>query len=86
MQDTTYQGGTLHYKELDGKRIAYHDTTQFMVQVGRGKGSYRTRYLIKGDLPKAVMYYTCINIGRGYKKRLLMPSSTHNPVLARATS
>ena len=41
MQDTTYAGGTLHYQELDGKRIAYHSATVFLVQTGKGKGSYR---------------------------------------------
>jgi len=32
-----------------------------------------------------VFYYRCINIGRGYKKRLLMPGA-RKPVLARAFS
>jgi hypothetical protein len=84
-QDTTYQGGTLHYNTLDDRKIAYHDTTQFLVQVGRGpKGSYRTMYTITGNLGRAVMYYNGINIGRGYKKRLLMPSCSHRPILARS--
>jgi hypothetical protein len=87
MKDTTYTGGTLHYQELDGKRIAYHSTTQFLVQVGRGKkGSYRTKYAIRGNLAQAVLYYNGINIGRGWKKRLLMPSCSHHPLLARAFS
>lgn len=86
LQDTTYKGGPLHYQELDGKRIAYHDSTHFLVQVGRGKkGAYRTKYDIKGNLTQAVMYYNGINIGNGYKKRLLMPASSRNPVLARST-
>ena len=82
-KDTTYQGGTLHYQELDGKRIAYHSTTQFLVQVGKGKSSYRTKYVIKGNLSQAVMYYNGINLGNGYKKRLLMPTCSHNHILAR---
>lgn len=71
---------------LDGKRIAYHTTTEFLVQVGRGpKGSYATRYSFTGDLQRAIMHYNCINIGRGYKKRLIAPSM-NRPLLARAFS
>ena len=70
---------------LDGKRIAYTDTTEFLVQIGRGKGAYATRYSFKGELGRAVMYYNAINIGRGYKKRLIMPAAIR-PVLARELS
>lgn len=70
---------------LDGKRIAYTDDTEFLVQVGRGRGAYATRYSFKGNLHQAVMHYRCINIGRGYKKRLVMPNALR-PVLARALS
>lgn len=83
IQDATYKGGTLKYTELDGKRIAYHTGTEFLVQVGKGKGSYRPRYRVLGNLAEAVRYYIGINIRRPFKKRLLMPSSTRNPVLAR---
>jgi len=72
--------------ELDGKKIAYHEHTEFLVQIGRGqKGGYVTRYKITGNLLQAVLYYRAINIGNGYKKRLLMPSA-NKPLLARATS
>ena len=71
---------------LDGKRIAYATTTEFLVQVGRGpKGSYTTRYSFIGNLTQALMYYKSINIGRGYKKRLIAPSM-NRPLLARAFS
>jgi hypothetical protein len=70
---------------LDGKRIAYTDTTEFLVQVGRGRGAYATRYSFKGEIARAVMYYNAINIGRGYKKRLIMPNAMR-PVLAREFS
>jgi hypothetical protein len=87
LKDTTYTGGTLHYDSLDGKLIAYHSETVFLIQVGRGvKGSYRTKYTIKGDIGEAVLYFNGINIGNGYKKRLLMPSCSRNPILARAAS
>ena len=71
--------------ELDGKPVAFSTETEFLVQVGRGAGAYKTRYSIKGSLGQAVWYYKCINIGNGYKKRLLMPSSP-KPVLARQFS
>jgi hypothetical protein len=71
---------------LDGKTIGYGTGTEFLVQVGKGKGAYQTRYKFKGDLGQAVFYYRCINIGNGYKKRLLMPSCAINPVLARQFS
>ena len=70
---------------LDGKRIAYTDDTKFEVQIGRGKGKYQTKYSFKGELARAVMYYRCVNMGRGYKKRLVMPAA-NRPVLARAFS
>ena len=71
---------------INDKRIAYTDETEFLVQVGRyEKGGYRTRYRFTGNLEQAVFHYRCINIGNGYKKRLLMPSA-NKPVLARAAS
>jgi len=71
--------------ELDGKRIAYTDMTEFFVQVGRGKGAYKTRYKITGNLSQAVWYYRCINVGNGYKKRLYVPTF-NKPLLARQFS
>lgn len=70
---------------LDGKRLAYASTTTFLVQVGRYRGAYKTRYSFTGDLHQAVFYYRAINIGRGYKKRLISPEMS-KPVLARAFS
>ena len=65
---------TLKTATLDGKEIAYSNYTEFLVQVGRGSGSYKTRYRFEGDLAQACLYYRGINIGNGYKKRLLAPS------------
>jgi hypothetical protein len=48
--------------------------TEFLVQVGKGRGAYSTRYKFVGDLAQAVFYYRGINIGNGYKKRLYAPS------------
>ena len=71
--------------ELNGKRIVYTDKTVFLVQLGRGRSAYRTHYSFTGDLKQAVFYFNYINIGRGYKKRLLAPS-LNKPLLARAFS
>ena len=65
---------------------AFHSGTQFLVQIGFGpKGAYKTKYSFTGDLQRAIMHYNCINIGRGYKKRLIAPSM-NRPLLARAFS
>ena len=70
---------------LNDKPIVYTSKTMFLVQVGRYSGSYKTRYSFEGDLAKAVTYFNCINIGRGYKKRLIAPT-LNNPLLARTFS
>jgi hypothetical protein len=70
---------------LDNKLIAYTDRTDFKVQVGRHQGAYCTQYSFVGNLTQAVMYYKAINIGNGYKKRLVMEGA-NKPVLARAFS
>lgn len=75
----------LHTTDLDGKKITYHSETVFLVQVGKGSSAYQTRYSFTGNLAQAVSYYNSINIGNGYKKRLLMPSSKQ-PTLASARS
>ena len=59
-------------QELNGKKIVYSPETMFYVEVGKGKSSYKPRTSVKGNLAQAVMYFRCINIGNGYKKRLLM--------------
>lgn len=72
--------------ELDGKLITFTDSTEFFVQVGRySKGKYKTRYAIVGNLAQAVAYFNCINIGNGYKKRLIAPSLKKS-LLARVIS
>jgi len=59
-------------QELNGKKIVYSPETMFYVEVGKGKSSYKPRTSVKGNLAQAVMHFNCINIGSGYKKRLLM--------------
>lgn len=78
---------TLKTATVDGKSVAYSNYTEFLVQVGRGpKGAYRTRYTFIGNLTRALMHYDMINIGNGYKKRLLMPNCSQRPVIAKAKS
>jgi hypothetical protein len=73
----------LRYQELNGKPVAYHSATEFRIQIGKGyKGSYKNRMTIVGNLGQAVMWYNSLNIGNGYKKRLLMG----NKSLAMASS
>ena len=73
--------------ELDAKKIAFTSQTEFFVQVGKGpKGSYKTKYKIKGNFTQAWMHYCGVNIGYGYKKRLLMPNTIDNPILTRQFS
>ena len=74
--------------ELDSKKVVYTSETEFFVQVGRyRRGVYKTRHSFKGDwsLVQAVKWYNAINIGNGYKKRLIAPS-LNKPLLARAWS
>lgn len=67
---------------LDGKKLAYTSETLFLVQLGKNRGAYRTKYTFKGNIHQAVTYYRGLNVAYGYKKRLLMPSAKH-PVLAK---
>lgn len=70
--------------EVNGKKIAFHEDTEFLVQVGRGKGAYKTKHILKGNLAHALMWYNAIIfVNSGYKKRLLMPACSKNPVIVR---
>jgi len=72
--------------EINGKKIVYHSESEFLIQVGKGpKGSYHTKYSFKGTLALAVGWYNAINIGNGYKKRLVC-WSLNKPILAKAVS
>lgn len=67
---------------LDGKKLAYTNQTEFLVQIGKNRSAYRTKWSFTGNIHQAVAYYRALNVGRGYKKRLLMPSAKH-PTLAK---
>ena len=76
----------IRYDELDGKVITYQGDSLFLVQVGRPR--YETKYCVMGNLNKAIFWYKGINIGYGYRKRLLLVRNTHSKptVLARQLS
>lgn len=70
---------------LDGHLIAFSSETEFKVQVASPKGKWRTRWAVKGNLGRAVLLFNGINIGYGWRKRLIAPSF-NKPVLARQVS
>ena len=83
---TDKKEGAFNHATLNGKTIAYGASTDFLVQIGKGKSAYKTKWAFTGNLGQAVLYYNGLNIGNGYKKRLLMPSCGRKPVLARQFS
>lgn len=56
---------------IDDKTYTYGLHTMWLVEVGRYRGAYKTRYF-RTTAADGVMYYRCVNIGNGYKKRLVM--------------
>ena len=86
MTAPTYPEFNFTTQELNGRRVTYTTTTKFFVQIGKDKkDAYVNRYVIEGNLTQAVLLYNAINIGNGYKKRLIAPSF-NRPLLARAWS
>ena len=68
------------------KEYVYDENTKFLVQVGKGsKGSYSTKCCVT-NFRQAKMHFDCINIGYGYKKRLVMLDADSRKVLARQFS
>ena len=60
--------------------------TLWCVQVGRySKGAYKPIYSMH-NAAQAMRYYHCINIGNGYKKRLLRVSGAKTLVVAKQAS
>ncbi len=52
----------IKYAEIDNKKIAYHHGTEFLVQVGKGKGAYKTVATYTGNIAGAVIAYTGYNV------------------------
>jgi len=75
----------LKFDTINGRTLAYSSATVFQVQIGRNSSAYKTRYSFTGNLAQAVAYYRAINIGNGYKKRLV-GYGLNKPILARQFS
>ena len=67
---------------IDNRKLAYTSETLFLVQVGKNRGAYRTKYTFKGDPFEAAKHYRGLNVAYGYKKRLYMPHAKR-PTLAK---
>lgn len=57
---------------LNGKTLHGTTASKFQVQIGKDKSKYENMYVFTGQFSVAVSYYNSINIGNGYKKRLLL--------------
>ena len=58
---------------INGELFEYDDEkATFIVQSVKGDHKFKDRYSFKGDLGQAIKYYRCINIGNGYKKRIIV--------------
>jgi hypothetical protein len=61
--------------ELNGRIVWFSSDDRFAVQVGKGrKGAYKNKYVVQG-FERARFYYAGINLGPGYKKRLVSLSN-----------
>lgn len=71
---------------IDGKDYTYNTSDVWKVEVGKGeKGAYHSRYTL--DTPhQAMWYFNCINIGRGFKKRLSLVQNGKKVTVARQAS
>lgn len=77
-----YVGGTIHYSEINGRKIAYHSGTEFVIQVCQKGHEYKERLRIRGDFLRAYFHYSGINLDANHSKRLIMIGS-HRPILAK---
>jgi len=74
---------TIKIAIVDGRRIRYSDSTYFKVQVGCGhKNRYETRWGTP-NLDQAVSLYNGLNVGPGFKKRLVMRGGHSSSLIAR---
>lgn len=64
------------------------DDTKFYVQIGKGKSKYWTKYSFTGieKEKEAWFWYGGINVGYGYKKRLVREDIIGKIILARQFS
>ena len=62
--------------------------TIWQVQISKtpnSKSGYKNRFTLD-QAAQAIIYYHAINIGRGYKKRLIKIEGSKRAIIARATS
>lgn len=72
--------------ELNGKKVSFHRSSEIEVQIGKNSSAYKTKWRFPAEqFGRAVLYYSGLNIGNGYKKRLVC-QSLNKPVLARQFS
>lgn len=73
---------------IDDKVVEYTEQARWQVQVAKGpKGAYGTRWEFNASAGgQACMYYRGLNIGNGYKKRLLILDGGKKTILARCGS
>lgn len=70
---------------IDGKDYTYSQGDLWNVEVGKGSGSYRTKYALATP-NQAIFYFNAINIGRGFKKRLTLEQGGRKVRIARVAS
>lgn len=70
---------------IDGKDYTFNDDARWLVEVGKGSGSYRTKYALTTP-NQAMFYFNAINIGRGFKKRLTLEQGGRKVRIARIAS
>jgi len=71
---------TYYRAEIDGKLIGFHNKTKFLVQLSKGRSSYKTKHQFTGNVYKALAKYEGMGLIDGTKKRLVMVGS-NRPVL-----
>lgn len=57
----------------------------YLVQLGKNKSAYKTRYKLS-SWTTAVLYYRSLNVGYGYKKRLVSLENGKRKIEARMFS
>lgn len=77
---------TYYYYELDGRKIALHDTSIIELQESKGKNRYKTVMQFNAaEFSRAIMNYNMKSAHNGYNKRLIC-RTLNKPVLARQLS
>ena len=72
---------------IDGKTYTCEQGDLWCVEVGRyARGAYKPRYTVETP-QQGTFYYRAINIGRGYKKRLVLERANgQRTIIAKSAS